>query len=533
MADRVRELLKKVLEWWNKFTAKQKTLIIAAAAGVIIAVAILVTVLSSPQYVLLLNCDTTKQAAQVTELLDGQSLTYRVSTDGLRIDILESEQSDANLLLGANDIQSAAYSIDNVVSGGFSTTESDKQKQYELYLESRLATDLIERFTVVKSAVVDLYIPENNGTLIAGNEESSAWILLELDGDFTTDNAAYLAKAIAKAIGNDTEENIVILDMDGNMLFSGDSDTSIGGTATSQLSAKSQAEKLVQTEVRQVLLGTNEFDKIEVASNLNMNFSSTNVTDHEYYVGDDQTQGYLSHEDIYSSDSTNGVSGVPGTDSNDGDTTYEYQDNEESNSSVTEESRDYLPSERITDTVTPAGSIDYGTSSVSVTAINYNVIRQEDAQTQGLLDGVTWEEYKLANAERTKLDVDQDMYDVVAKATGITSENIAIVAYSENVFFDREGMNIQASDVISIILIVVILGLLAFVVLRSMRTEKEAEQEEELSVEDLLQSQPEPELENIEMENMSETRRMIEKFVDDNPEAAASLLRNWLNEEWG
>ena len=30
----------------------------------------------------------------------------------------------------------------------------------------------------------------------------------------------------------------------------------------------------------------------------------------------------------------------------------------------------------------------------------------------------------------------------------------------------------------------------------------------------------------------SETRLMIEKFVDENPEAVASLLRNWLNEEW-
>jgi len=25
---------------------------------------------------------------------------------------------------------------------------------------------------------------------------------------------------------------------------------------------------------------------------------------------------------------------------------------------------------------------------------------------------------------------------------------------------------------------------------------------------------------------------MIEKFVDENPESAAALLRNWLNEDW-
>ena len=58
---------------------------------------------------------------------------------------------------------------------------------------------------------------------------------------------------------------------------------------------------------------------------------------------------------------------------------------------------------------------------------------------------------------------------------------------------------------------------------------------EELSVEDLLQTtgQEEPEIEDIELENKSEVRLMVEKFVDDNPDAAAALLRNWLNDDWG
>ena len=51
-------------------------------------------------------------------------------------------------------------------------------------------------------------------------------------------------------------------------------------------------------------------------------------------------------------------------------------------------------------------------------------------------------------------------------------------------------------------------------------------------MESLLQSTPESELEDIEVETKSETRKMIEKFVDENPEAAAALLRNWLNEDW-
>ena len=67
-----------------------------------------------------------------------------------------------------------------------------------------------------------------------------------------------------------------------------------------------------------------------------------------------------------------------------------------------------------------------------------------------------------------------------------------------------------------------------------MKTEKVVvEEEEELSVEKLLESAPEATVEELEVESKSETRKMIEKFVDDNPEAAANLLRNWLNEDWG
>ena len=125
MPERIKELLNKILEWWNKFSARQKTFIIASAAGVVIAIAILATVLTRPQYILLLECESTKEASQVTELLDGQGLQYRVSDDGYRIEINKKQQSEANLLLGANDIQSAAYTIDNVTSGGFSTTEAE------------------------------------------------------------------------------------------------------------------------------------------------------------------------------------------------------------------------------------------------------------------------------------------------------------------------------------------------------------------------------------------------------------------------
>lgn len=533
LLEKLRELGNRILEWWNRFTTKQKTLIVMVVSVVVLTLAIIITAVNKPEYVLLKHCEDTTQAADVRDLLEGEELNYQISDDGLEFRILKSQQSNAILLLGSNSIRTEGYSLENVTSGGFATTESDKQRQYKLYLEKYIENNMLEPIEVVKRATVTLNLPENTGTLMDANEESSASVVLTLNGEMTSETAASIARAIATGLGNDTTRNIVIMDSEGNMLFSGDDSYTVSGAANAQLSVKSEAEKMVITEVKQVLRGTNEFDSIEVATNLVLDFSNTTTTDHRYYTEDGHDQGLYSHQDIYNSENESGIGGVPGTDSNDDDTTYVLEDNNTSKSTVSEQSTDYLPNERITSTETPPGLINYSQSSLSVAMIQHNIVREDDIRTQGLLDGVTWEEYKLANQERNKLEVDEDYFDVVAKATGINSANIAIVAYSENMFLDSEGSGISATDIAQIILIIIILALLAFVVLRSMRSEKHEEEEEELSVENLLQSTPETQLESISMEEETETTRLIGKFVEENPEAAANLLRNWLNEDWG
>lgn len=538
MAERLRALWQKVLDFWNQFTAKQKTLIVGAGTVILLTIIILVTVLNQPQYVLLAQATSTKEASEIRDLLDNNSITYKISDDGLEFRILKSQQADANLLLGANDIQSYAYSIDNVTDGSFSTTESDKQKKYVLYLESRLEQDFIGKFDAIETAHVELNIPDNDGTLIGNKEQAKASILLDIKEGytFTEDNAAFLAKAVAVAIGNDDTTGIVILDNTGNMLFSGSEETTTAGIASSQLTLKAKAEQLVKSEVRNVLLNTKLYDEIQVASNLVLDFSNEETVEHNYTPAEDQTQGVLSHEDTYNAENVNGISGIPGTDTNaDDETTYVTQDTTNSTSSITEESRDYLPNEKITTTTNIPGAIKYDESSISVTAINYNVMKEEDYDSSAN-DNMTWSEYKLANADPVAMEVPEEMINVVSKATGIAQESVAMAAYTQNIFFDATGTSISVTDILQIITILIILGLLAFVVIRSMWTKKQQEEEpepEQLSVEQLLESTPEEMLEDIEMDTGSETKKLIEKFVDENPEAAAILLRNWLNEDYG
>ena len=535
MVEKLKEIPAKLLAWWNKYNSKQKTIIISIAAGVVLALAILITVLTRPQYETLVVCESTKESAAIIELLEGASpaIDYVYSEDGYQIKVEKSQVGQANVLLGANNIPTVRMTIGDVTGGGLTTTESDKVKLYKAYMEEMLESDLEDMENIISANVI-LNIPEDNGTMIAQNEDSSASIMLELNDALSNDQAANIAQFVKTSLGNEKIQTITIIDNEGNLLFSGNDTSSLQGSANSQFTVKQQTEAVLQSNIKKVLLGTNEFNLIEVSSNLDLDFSSVEETEHLFYAPDGQTQGVLSHEDIYEAESTGGVSGVPGTDSNNEDNTdYVIPDYESSSSNTSEISRDYLPNEKVTLTKIPAGLIKYNNSSVSVAAIKYKVLKEEDAKNQGLLDGITWDEYKAMNQERTKLEVDEDIVDLVAKASGIEAENISFIAYEEPMYIDAEGLPVTGTDILQIVLIVLILGLLVFVIFRSMRSEKTVVEEEEVSVEKLLDSIPETPLEELEVETKSETRKLIEKFVDENPEAAANLLRNWLNEDWG
>ena len=536
MLDRLRAIPQKILDWWNKFNSKQKTIIISVIAGVALTLAILTTLLMQPQYETLITCESTKEASEITALLEEDKIEFLTTDDGLIISVQKKDIATATLLLGANSFPADSYSIENALAGGFSTTEADKTKRYKLYLES-LMEDQLEQQEAIDAAYVTLSIPDNDGTLLAKEQESYASVMLDINTELETGVADNYARSVATALGNTTVDNITIIDMDGNLLFSGIDAAESGASnvnASNQIALKKEAERLVKQEVSQVLLGTNLFEDVKVAPNLIMDFSATNQTKHNYTPADGQSQGVLSHENTYESEGSGGTGGVPGTDTNT-ETTYVVEDDTTSNYSVVEESRDYLPNEEIIDTSIPPGSIKYAESSIAVTASHYVVYKEADLKAQGLLDGISFDEFVAANSEKVKKEADTELIALVSNATGIPAEKISIMAYDVPLFQENEGIGVGIADVLQIALIVVILGLLGFVVLSGMRGDKKnAKAEEELSVESLLTSTKEhSSVEDIDLESKSETRIMIEKFVDENPEAVAALLRNWLNEDWG
>ena len=301
MSDKLKQIPEKLLEWWNKFNPRQKTIIVSAFAGVVLMFSVLGYVLTRPQYIPLVTCESQKEASEIVKLLEGENLKYQTSTDGLRVSILKSQEGEANLLLGANNIPSDTYgTINDVISGGFSTTEADKQKRYKVWLQKDMESTL-QTNEAVKRAKVDLTIPEQDGTLIAQDKESFAAVTLTIeDGmEILPENAAALARYVATALGNTSTDSITIIDTRGNLLFAGEDNNNIAGNANTQLDAKSKAEEIVKSEVRSVLIGTTLYDTVEVTSNLKLDFSTREQTDHTFQAPEGSEGGLLSEERVY------------------------------------------------------------------------------------------------------------------------------------------------------------------------------------------------------------------------------------------
>ena len=132
LIDKLKEIPPKLLAWWNKFTKNQKMLIISVALGVIIAFAILITVVTRTQYVNIVTCDNATQASQVKEILEGNDIAYKVSDTGLVFSVDKTKLSEANILLGSNNILTDPYNdLDTVLGTSLSTRERVFSSSYE------------------------------------------------------------------------------------------------------------------------------------------------------------------------------------------------------------------------------------------------------------------------------------------------------------------------------------------------------------------------------------------------------------------
>lgn len=534
MPEQLQKILNKILEWWKKFNNKQRVLILSAIGVVLVALIILAVVMSTPSMTTLYICKDYSEAAKISEILETDgTITYETTDGGLIFMVSKEDEAAACMLLATNDFASEPYNIENVMSGGFTQTEADKQKLYEDYMEKKFAAH-ISQLAYVNSCTLDIQMPEDDGTILSREQEATAAVYLDTSGEVDSEQAYALAQFVKAQLGNKTTEGITIMNMDGYMIYSGaDADSNVGVVST-QLSYMQKLENLVKEEISDILVGSKLFANVEVAMNMDVDFSEKVTNNKQIGIPDGMTGGAITSQSLYSYESTIGTpGGVPGTDTND-DTTYVFQDGETGYTVIDESDTNYAYDEFVTQIVDKGGNISYDNCSTTVVATRQIIYDEALLRASGQLGDMTFEEFKAANSG-TRVTAVDDMYiQMIANATNFPADQITFVCYEVPHFVEEADDGRKLTDYAQILIAVLIFVLLGYVVFRSTRAQKDSEMEPELSVETLLEATAEAQdtLEDIGYNEKSDVRLMIEKFVDENPEAVAQLLRNWLNEDW-
>lgn len=533
MQERLKNFLNKLLELWNKYTKKQKAIILSSVGVVVVMVVLLVYFLGRTTYVYWQTFDDLTKVQAVDEVLTQAGIAHRIGDDSSTVYVDSTKTVQANLAVVNSDAMSDnRLSLSDLLDNDMSTTNADKLQKNAAYNEGRWATH-IEQMVGIDHAEVS-YIPiDRTATILDETKDIQCSIFLEVNDQFKKGTAEAIAIYVANALGNQSLDTVKVIDQYGNLLYDGPEDEETRNM-NSQLAMTEQVYNFYRDRVLSYGLHL-DFDYVEAEFYLDIDYDQVEEYLHEYLPADGSDQGLYGVYERIQSENTGGSGDVPGTDSND-ETDYYIANNNSGNSSYDSLSIQYLVSERVTSTLKGWGVVKTSTSTMALVLKKIQKYTRDDLERLGRLEGTTYEDYIVQNRDWVRIGADeipQEFYQAFSDASGIAVDNISIIVYEIPEYVEEEEQGTDWNLILTIILFVVIVGLLIFVVFRVSKPAEVVETEPELSVEKLLATTKENQsLEDIEFSEKSETKRMIEKFVDENPEAVAALLRNWLNDEW-
>lgn len=541
MHEKVKEIPEKFKVFWDKYTSKQKTIVIAIICVVLIAIGVVAWLASRPTWSKFQVFDSVDDANTMTKALDDQSITWKASSDGKTIYVHQDDMTNALYAMSDNGLTDKGYTWDAAFDNSMSTTESEKDQKRVLALQSEIRQSLIQ-YKFIDDANVFINVPETTYTVLSSDDaetaKTSITASIELNDknkDLLDDKTAEtLAYWLANTVGTDVK-NVIINDTDGKCIYNGNTSDGLGGVLTG--GSTEYCNKLRNTIADNVttLLIRCGYDDAQVGTDgIQFDMNKIETLTKEYSVDDGREYGYPTNLYTYSSKGASGNGGTPGTDSNDSDT--DYVNNSSSGTSNTvdvQKLTDLLTNEKVQNIKQETPAIKLADSSLGIVVRKYTVYKEDDLKADGTLDKTTWDQFISQNNKISTTTVSTDEINLISAATGVSANKITVLAYNVPQFVSSTKSSNGISNYLMIILTVLIIALLIFVILRGASPLAAEDEEPELSVEQLLATTKENQsLDDIEFSDKSETRKMIEKFVDENPEAVAQLLRNWLNDEW-
>jgi flagellar M-ring protein FliF len=529
MPETITQVSNQLTQKWNGLSNKMKWGLGIGLAIVFLIILLVIVLLTRPQYQSIFDTQLDlKEAAQVTEVLEAQKIDYKVVDNGRVVQVEKANLNQAKLALASENVPKGRYTFEDAINNTMSTTQDEKKAKLQQLAKSNMEAAL-ETIDGIAQADVTLVIPEEKNSFIASKQKSSASVLLTLSSTLDTKQIEGIARYIASSVNNLEMEDVTIIDSQGNNLYNGNDTDAL--VTTKQQEYKIQAENEIKTKVNTLLEPI--FDEVRVSPNLVLDFSQFAESREEYIPQfDEDGRGIIQKEIVNNTSSSNAASSSePGTATNGGDVpSYTIGGSTGTETKSSSKDIDYVTNKIVTNTVKNQGDIDYDKSSVAVNV--FRVKQYQEEIVMKTLEDMTWEEFKAQNSADVPFQIEQEVIDAIASGTGI--KNVVVYGYERPMFIDKTPYEIAWRDYLPFILLALIIFLLAIALFKFKKHDNQIEVEPQLEVEEMLKiAKEEVQLEEIEIKENLESKRLIEKFVNEKPEAVANLLRNWLNsDDW-
>ncbi|MDR3240121.1 MAG: hypothetical protein LBT44_08560 [Clostridiales bacterium] len=547
MNERLQGILNRLTDRWKDLEKNQKFRLLGIVAVFLLLLGLTIFLTMRTKMQVLVNNRDLTVIADMRSALNDAGIKNKVVNGGRGVAVDEKKVIDAQVLIAQQglleDTQGNSFTyLDALNYSGMGTTETIKKENMKKVKESELSSAL-RHFEGIHKAVVNLTVPDDNYYFEKPTGDARASVVLTVTQTLDKTQSLQVARFICASVDGLTMDNIEISDQNYNIVYSGLQETS-GGAGTQydqELLRKSEIEMKIKVSLAPL------FDAVTVINdNLKFNWNKSVETSDILappLVGSDM--GLVTRESTEKRASTNvnaNTMSEPGVAAND-QMTASYQGGAGGNSSANAKKSDmeyaFNRTQRTVESAT--GDLNASDSTIAVMVYRNQIYDQNALAGSGAIKSQNdWEELKASTRENL-MDIDfQPIKDIIAKGTGIISDNISVNGYTVPVFVDaqKRAMNLQQILMFSILALFILM--LAYGLIQRAQPAEITEIEPALSVEDLLVSthmderiQTEVEkLQEIDYTKDSEAKKMIEKFVSERPEAVAQLLRNWLNDNW-
>lgn len=529
LKDQVKERADKVREAWNNLEKNRRIAIVASILVVLIAVGCCIYFLTKKDYAVLYSgMDATEAGEIYNNLKDAGTDVKLRGSDTILVNSKEADE--IRLQLSAEGYPKSGLNYDIFESASsFGTTDMEKQVYLKFQLEQNIR-QTIKQLGKIKEATVMITLASESKFALSGqgSTPASASVVLEVaDGQtLTQSEAASIRNLVMRSVPNLASENITIVDS--NMKMYSEEEETID-ISNEQLALQQQVKSNLESQILNLLNPVFGHGKVSTSVNVVLDFDkrvTTSVTFEPPIEGEEEGLVVSMKELTETINGGTAVEGAVGVDPNGAVTTYPtveqnedgtyYKTTREFNAEINE-TKEQIESAR--------GQI----SELSISVV---------------IDG---------NSETVSNEVLAQVSDLVAKGIGVDEDKVSVAAMPFQANADQQAamqeqqdmlkreMYLKYGTIIGIVLVILIaIGVLAFIQWRKKKKEREIQEQLQAELEgqtvatgiDLLADE-DLSVEDLSANKESENTEKIFKLVENNPEAVAQLLRNWLDDEYG